>query len=143
MLILDIAMRPFSINSDKGIAIIKGRPIIIKSKNSREDRRELQVRLLKYTIPLKNLLKDFDPKLHYFWIKFFWLYDSKEYFTKAGTKSQRLVDIDNACKSFQDEIFKVIGIGDHVVAHSEALCLPADKTKCVIHIGYKEWKELL
>lgn len=144
MLIMDLPMRPFSVNHDKKPAYVNGKLRLVKARGKQGDKRkELETLLLMYNRQLKNLAHDFDPKLHFWRLKYFWIYREDEFWTKAGTMSQGLVDNDNPVKIFQDCIFAVAGTPDAYVACSAQKKLPGKDTKCIVHISFHPWGELL
>ena len=144
-LIMDFPIRPFSVNKEKKVAVVHGKMRLVKNTSGKQGaaRKELEMLALRYNRQLKDLGAMFDPKLHFWRMKYFWIYHEDEFWTKAGTMSQGLVDDDNPVKPFRDIIFGVVGMPDAYVANSEQTKMPGKETKCVIHISFHPWQELI
>lgn len=142
-LIMEFPIRPFSVNHDKKPAYVHGKMRLVKSSENKAKRKELEMLCLRYNRQLKEMGQAFNPKLHFWRMKYFWIYDEQEFWTKQGTMSQSLVDDDNPVKPFRDIIFSVIGMPDAYVANSEQWKLPGKETKCVIHLSFHPWSELI
>lgn len=143
-LILDIPMRAFSVNHDKKpIRLQNGQMRLVKSNENKDKQKELEMNCLRYNRQLKDLGSGFSPKLHFWRVHYFWIYEEGKFWTKEGTMSQGLPDCDNPVKMFQDTIFSVIGLPDAYVADSAQKKLPGKENKCVIHVSFHPWSELL
>lgn len=116
---------------------------MVSTGKAKDQRRELETWLLRYNRQLKEMGQAFDPISHFWRIKYIWMYQIDEYFTKKGTLSEGTIDLDNGVKGFQDTLFSVIGCKDSGVADISVLKVPARETKCVIHLSFHPWSELL
>lgn len=143
-LIIEIPMRPFSLNhSKRPITLPGGGMRMVSTGKAKDQKRELEGWLLRHNRQLKEMGQTFDPVNHFWRIKYIWLYKLDEYFTKKGTLSEGTIDLDNGVKGFQDTLFGVIGCKDSGVADISVLKAPAHETKCVIHISFHPWSELI
>jgi hypothetical protein len=143
-LIMDLPIKPFSLNhSKRPVRLPGGAMRMVNTGDHKEKVRDLENNFLRYNRQLKTMGQDFNPKDHFWRIKYFWIYREDEFWTKAGTMSQNTIDLDNGVKGFQDALFKIIGMNDAGCAHIEVMKLPGKETKCVIHLSKHPWAELL
>lgn len=95
--------------------ITKGRrPMNIKTPLCRSFEEDLTSRLAKFEKAIKDFVAEFDPQKHYLLASYVIFTPRELLFNQKGSISSKATDLD-AHKTFQDTIFKFMGVDDKLV----------------------------
>jgi len=96
------------------LTAVKGRPMNIKTPLAREFEKDLNERLKTYSGQMQRFASGFDGKKHYISAEYYIFTPRSSLFTLDAKISSKAVDLD-AHKTFQDVIFKAVGLDDKLV----------------------------
>lgn len=117
-----IPLKPLSVN--KLYRVFRGRSI--KSQDARAFEAMFNSYLAEFATQAILFMENFDREEDAIFVEYVFYLRSDEYFTKSGRLSMRCLDVDNAIKIAQDNLFAFIDLDDGYVTRISATKVPSD-----------------